>query len=266
MHFWQIYWPWDVMTARAQLHGNKAPCLNFCLETSLWNMLRLNIAAALSICLSHLESSPPHNLHTGWTAKREASVSSKLASRSVRRHRGQDQNINHESPPPVQRSWENLCWSGGKQKQSIWQSTALDTLQKNLAKLGVGGESAAFLRPLLASESSRALNSCSVSHEITWNTVKRTTWITELEAQPIFKVYIAPYCPKPIPKNSSRMAASNCCFSNLSWFEASKAALARLSCTARWPFYFESTFSPRLKLDFQTTTKPFCEPRQGPKI
>ena len=28
----------------------------------------------------------------------------------------------------------------------------------------------------------------------------------------------------------------------------------------------ESTFSPRLKLDFQTTTKPGCEPRQGPKI
>jgi hypothetical protein len=31
------------------------------------------------------------------------------------------------------------------------------------------------------------------------------------------------------------------------------------------PFH-ESTFSPRLKLDFQTTTKPCCEPRQGPKI
>lgn len=28
----------------------------------------------------------------------------------------------------------------------------------------------------------------------------------------------------------------------------------------------ESTFSPRLKLGFQTTTKPGCEPRQGPKI
>ena len=30
--------------------------------------------------------------------------------------------------------------------------------------------------------------------------------------------------------------------------------------------HLESTFSPRLKLDFQTTTKPCCEPRQGPKI
>ena len=30
--------------------------------------------------------------------------------------------------------------------------------------------------------------------------------------------------------------------------------------------YMESTFSPQLKLGFQTTTKPGCEPRQGPKI
>jgi hypothetical protein len=56
------------------------------------------------------------------------------------------------------------------------------------------------------------------------------------------------------------------------WIIWSQNHMAReqSSMTSYWGFrtpqFRESTFSPRLKLGFQTTTKPGCEPRQGPKI